>query len=81
MAEENENTGGGGAAETTTSTAQDLSEYWVQAPDARVLYQVGKYYFFALHYAESYARLVDAEIITHQKPQSNEEGEGTGAEN
>jgi len=39
----------------------------VQAPDAKVLYQVGEYYFFALQYAESYARLVDAEIITHEK--------------
>jgi len=77
MAKKNKNAESEKAAEAVASATQDLSEYWVQAPDAKVLYQVGEYYFLALHYAESYARLVDAEIVTHKKPQSDEEGEGT----
>jgi hypothetical protein len=76
VAKKNKNAESEKAAEAAISTAQDLSEYWVQAPDAKVLYQVGEYYFLAPQYAESYARLVDAEIVTHEKPQSDEKGEG-----
>jgi hypothetical protein len=45
----------------------DLSQYWQQRPEAKVLYQVDKMFFFELHYAENYSKLIGEAVVTHVK--------------